>query len=329
MVVLPLLLLLLQVPSPCVLSLCEAAGPRMAVLQAQSICSLLQLASRAGQTLSPVWLDEALAALTPELNRLDGSTALQLLQSLGSLQELQGTTADSQLGSSLRFWAALQQRLAVVVRDLDAFGVAAVLAGQVQSGQVPSSKLQLAVAECLQDGSARAGAGLEAAAVWLLLKSLLDMQTVLFAAPAEMLLDAVLQQVAKHSDDIRYRRSSSSASSRGASRQRLLLQLASALAAGGPWGSYKPSFQLCSLLCSACLQETHSSLAPGVWLGLVVRFEGLGYTPSDAWLAAARQHLEKHPLLSMQEDGEQQQQQQQQQQHEEEEQTRGTIGRAA
>jgi hypothetical protein len=269
---------------------------------------MLQLASKAGHPLSALWLNDALTVLTPQLHNLSGSSVLQLLQSLGTMQQLQSSSAgyERMESSKMRaFWVALQQRLVEVVPDLDILGVAAVISGLVQVRQAPSVQLQQVVAKCMQDNELRSGTGLQAAALWMLLEALLDTQAVLFIAPSEQLLDAVLLQLPKHSDDtmLSQSRRHRSYSSGRASRQRLLLQLAAALAAGGSWGSYMPAFELCSLLCWACLQEDHSSLSPGVWLGLVVRFEGLGYTPSGAWLAAARKHLEQHPLLSMQEDG--------------------------
>ncbi|KAF6266072.1 hypothetical protein COO60DRAFT_641802 [Scenedesmus sp. NREL 46B-D3] len=290
-----LLLLEVQLPSPCLRGLCDAAQPHLATFSPSATCSLLQLLAVAGDFQTPQgWLAAALSSLQPQLPALDAPASLLLLQSL----------AASRPQPPAGFTPALQQRLLQLVHTFDAVGVAAVLQGLVACGAPPSAQLQEALARHIKKGLAQPPQGMGATPVWLCLESLMAMQQ----PPASpLLLDEVLHQVAQQL------RRAGTASSRQMAPT-LLPRLAEAITAGGVWGSasgYAPSPAFCSALCGATLEDP-GRLPPPLWLDLLVRFgdlaagsTGLGFRPGDAWCRVATRQVLR---------GWDQQQQQQQQQ---------------
>jgi len=299
-----------QLPSPTLHSLCEAVQPHLGSFKAAATCSLLQLMSREGEyPPSPVWMDQALAGLEPQISTLEALPALHLLQSLKEFHTKPPT----------EFMVKFQGRLVQLTKKFDAMGVATMVQGLVACGANPSLELQRGTAQHIKKGLARASQGMGGTPVWILLGALLQAGSRLVEGHVSVegstsrtagpvsgtnsvtcpeLLDELLQQVAAEL-------SQGSVSSSRLCRQ-VLPALAAALVPGGCWArtgfSYTPRPGFCAALCDAMLelQGAYESLPGGMrtpeggglpgllWLGLLVRFGDMaGFRPSAAWVQAA------------------------------------------
>lgn len=314
----------MQLPSPTLHTLCAMVQPHLGSFAAPATCCLLQLLSREGEfPPSPLWMDQALAGLQPQLRTLEALPALQLL---GSLKEFHARPP-------AKFMAEFQSRLAHLTKKLDAMGVATMLQGLVACGLNPSLEVQRGVARHIKKGLARASQGMGGTPVWILLDSLLRSGDRLAAAsegsragaagtfagtPASgavgvafgtsgvicsELLDELLLQVAGQL--------SADAVSSSRMCRHLLPALAAAFVPGGCWAppgfNYTPSPGFCDALCWAMLEfhrvqaqvstDGGAELGQGdgagelsglIWLGLLTRFGDMtGFRPEPAWIQAA------------------------------------------
>eukprot|EP00775_Hariotina_reticulata_P004494 gene4494-4747_t len=176
----------------------------------QQWCTLL---AAAGESLpSPAWWAAVQSALTHQLQALEATSAMQLLQSLKILYAR----------PEPHFMEKLQQRLVLLVPGMSDMTLALMMLTLVECSCSPSLALQAAAASHIESGLVRSREGSGAAPVWLLLQAVLKMQQ----PPASaVLLDAVLLQAAEQ-----MQAGSMSSSRLGRS---LLLPLAAAVAPGG------------------------------------------------------------------------------------------------